>query len=145
MTETGILDIDETMEDLQQRMDVCHTLSVLYGRKVTDYKVKNNLMVFPEIRLITTLDGSFKISYDLLYTLYNSELLVIYTGDIFDGLRVVDSVNCKVLHTNIRFKRLVNSVDNLNFLYLTDGNNNVYYLGSNEATKTTSTANYPKG
>ena len=126
MTETGILDIDETMEDLQQRMDVCHTLSVLYGRKVTDYKVKNNLMVFPEI-------------------LYNSELLVIYTGDIFDGLRVVDSVNCKVLHTNIRFKGLVNSVDNLNFLYLTDGNNNVYYLGSNEATKTTSTANYPKG
>jgi hypothetical protein len=130
MTETGILDIDETMEDLQQRMDVCHTLSVLYGRKVTDYKVKNNLMVFPEIRLITTLDGSFKISYDLLYTLYNSELLVIYTGDIFDGLRVVDSVNCKVLHTNIRFKGLVNSVDNRNFLYLTDGNNNVYYLGS---------------
>lgn len=126
MTEIGILDIDETMEDLQQRMDVCHTLSVLYGRKVTDYKVKNNLMVFPEI-------------------LYNSELLVIYTGDIFDGLRVVDSVNCKVLHTNIRFKGLVNSVDNLNFLYLTDGNNNVYYLGSNEATKTTSTANYPKG
>jgi len=127
MTEVGM---SETIEDLRKRIEVCNTLSVLYGRKVIGYKVKNNMIVFPEIRLITTLDGSFKINYGFLYTLYNSELLVIDPGNSVDDILVVDPVNCKLLHTNIRFKGLVNSVDMRNVLFLTDEHNNMCYLDS---------------